>query len=103
MRWEGPLLLVGEVVKVAARMRGVAAGMGGELLIGDGVGRGIDVDEDWVTGLELLLTVPAERLRRRIWEMGPRLEIVPDERGAVCEVLDGIWRAAGRPKLRRRL
>lgn len=60
------------------------------------------MDGDWVGGLELLFMFPAERLRRRMFEIGPRFEIGPEVGGPVSELLDGIWRAAGRAKLRRR-
>ena len=103
IRWDGLLVLL----VVVARTRGSGAGMGdgweGVLSVGDCVGRGIELEDDWVVALILLLTLPAERLRRRMCEIEPRLEIGPDDRVAVFVVLDGIWRVTGRAKLRRRL
>jgi len=92
MRCEDVLVLLGEAAKVVARTRGVGAGMGdgcgGVSLVGDGAGRGVDVEDDWVAGL--LLGLPAERLRRRMLDMGPRLGMVVDVGGPEFGVLDGI-------------
>lgn len=85
MRWDMLLLLL--LGTVLARRRGVAADMGDG---SGGVGGGIDVDDDWTAGLEVLLTFPAERRRRRICEMGPRLEMGAAVRRPACGVLDGI-------------